>query len=52
MKPNVTLDKETLDMLRNLVDEIDREESADEECDGDVVVEDLYKVLDIVRSFI
>lgn len=51
MGTNVTLDKETLDMLRNLVDEIDREESSDE-CDGDVVVEDLYKVLDLVRSFV
>ena len=51
MKNQVTLDNDIIDMLKNLVDEIDREEASDE-CDSDVVVEDLYKVLDIVRSFV
>ena len=49
--PTPKIDAEVIAMLRNLVDEIDREESSDE-CDGDIVVEDLYKVLDLVRSFI
>lgn len=49
--PTPKIDDEVIDMLRDLVDEIDREEASDE-CDSDVVVEDLYKVLDLVRSFV
>lgn len=51
MENNVTLSKETLMRLAMLVDEIDREEDS-EECDVDVVIEGLYKVLDVVRSIV
>lgn len=54
MKTNVALPKETLCTLRNLIAEIDFEEShmEDEECDSDIVVENLYKIVDILRPII
>ena len=54
---SVTLSEETLTKLTILVNEIDHEESLfDEETNEggnyDAVVEDLYKVLDIVRTLV
>ena len=52
MQNKVTLNEETIKMLRSLIGQIDSEESNEEECDVDVVVENLYKVCDIVRGLV
>lgn len=46
-----TFNAATIEKLRTLISEIDNEESKDE-CDGDIVIENLYKVCDIVREAI
>lgn len=44
-----TINNETLNLLKNLITEIDYEESFDEP-NTDLVIEDLYKILDILRT--
>lgn len=41
---------ETTTKLQILTEEIDREESKDDECDADLVVEDLYAIKEIVAK--
>ena len=50
MKNQITLTNDTIYTLRNLINDIDYEESLEDECNGDLVIEDLYKILDIVRG--
>ncbi len=52
MKNQITLNEEAIKTLRSLIGEIDANEGNEEECDADVVVENLYKVCDIVREAI
>ena len=48
----ITIDEEVRTKLTILVDYIDREESKDEDCDTDEVINCLYQICDLVRSFI
>lgn len=48
---SVTLDEEIIAKLTILVAQIDREERSDD-CDSDLVIESLYNICDIVRSFV
>jgi hypothetical protein len=54
MKKQITLTNDTIYTLRNLITEIDYEESLgdSEETNGDLVTENLYKILDIVRGVV
>lgn len=51
MKHTITLNKETIERLRTLINEMDNEEGSDE-CDIDIVIDDMYKVCDIVREIV
>ena len=52
MKNQITLTNETLYTLRNLIADIDYEEShyEDGECDSDLVIESLYKIKEVIAS--
>lgn len=52
MKKQITLTNDTIYTLRNLINDIDYNESLDEECNTDQVLEDLYKVIDILRPIL
>ena len=51
MKQHVTLSEETLTKLTILVAEIDREEASDDP-NVDIVVENMYQMLDLVRTLV
>ena len=51
MKQHVTLSEETLTKLTILVNRIDNEESSDDP-NVDIVVDDMYQILDIVRTLV
>ena len=48
----ITLPKDAVYTLKALLAEINYEESLDEECDQDLVVEDTYKVLSILSGIL
>ena len=53
MKHQITLTNDTIYTLKNLINEIDYEESnagefEDFECNEDLVIENLYKIKDII----
>ena len=49
---NIVFQNDVRYQLRKLLDEIDNEESKEEDCDTDEVINNLYQIRDLVRSFI
>ena len=54
MKQNITLNEDTIIKLQELLVEIDEEESKAnyDEIDADLVLENTYKILNIVRKVV
>lgn len=50
MKNNLTLNNETIEKLRRLVNEINVEESKDDECDVDVVTFNMYEIVEVLNK--
>lgn len=48
MPKEIKLEKDAIYTLRDLIADIDYEESLEEDCNGDLVIENLYKIKEIV----
>lgn len=50
MKKQIILNEENIEALTNLITEIQFEESQDEECNSDLVIDNMYKVVSILEG--
>lgn len=50
MTKQIILNEENIEALSNLITEIQFEESQDEECNSDLVIDNMYKVVSILEG--